>query len=381
MQRTKVGNGRGKRMANDFLSIKSIARAVLPRLIENLVFPNLIYKDYSEAYELGRGTTIRVRKPVTLTAHDFDESSGVTAEEIHEESVDVTLDKLATVDAEFGAVARATSADDLDRLFVEPAAAALAEKINADGLMLYQDIPYFVGTAGTTPDGLDDFANAAKVLDMHKAPLTHRNGVWDSEAMAKFRQLGDLVNAEKSGATAALRAGSIGRVFGIANYMSQGVKTHEAGTASSATITVAAAADAGDTEISLKGAAAFTLKKGDLLTIAGGQYAVLEDVSVGTDGTDVSVTPALVKNIAVTDTVTACAGGTQNLVFHENAFAFVTRPLAAPAGVESYSTSYNGITLRVTRGYDMKYKKEMISADVLYGFKTMYPELAVRVLG
>ena len=71
----------------------------------------------------------------------------------------------------------------------------------------------------------------------------------------------------------------------------------------------------------------------------------------------------------------------QNLVFHENAFAFVTRPLIAPAGVESYTTSYNGITLRVTRGYNMQYKKEMLSMDVLYGYKTMYPELACRVLG
>ena len=29
----------------------------------------------------------------------------------------------------------------------------------------------------------------------------------------------------------------------------------------------------------------------------------------------------------------------------------------------------------------MKYKKEMLSMDVLYGYKTMYPELATRVLG
>ena len=29
----------------------------------------------------------------------------------------------------------------------------------------------------------------------------------------------------------------------------------------------------------------------------------------------------------------------------------------------------------------MKYKREMLSMDVLYGFKTLYPELAVRVLG
>ena len=59
----------------------------------------------------------------------------------------------------------------------------------------------------------------------------------------------------------------------------------------------------------------------------------------------------------------------------------MTRPLAIPAGVEAYVTSYNGISLRVVRGYDIRYKKEILSMDVLYAFKTVYPELAVRYLG
>ena len=96
-------------MGNEFLSIKNIARQALPRLIENLVFPNLIYKDYSDAYEVGKGATIQVRKPVILTASDFDATSGVSAQDVKEESVEVTLDKLATVDVEFGAIARAIS--------------------------------------------------------------------------------------------------------------------------------------------------------------------------------------------------------------------------------------------------------------------------------
>ena len=50
-------------------------------------------------------------------------------------------------------------------------------------------------------------------------------------------------------------------------------------------------------------------------------------------------------------------------------------------GVESYVTSYNGISLRVTKGYDQKYKRSMYSMDVLYGYKTLYPELAVRAMG
>jgi hypothetical protein len=97
---------------------------------------------------------------------------------------------------------------------------------------------------------------------------------------------------------------------------------------------------------------------------------------------DLYITPALTKNAADNAAITVVTGAVaNNLVFHQNAFAFVTRPLATPAGVESYTTSYNGISLRVTRGYNMQYKKETISMDVLYGYKTMYPELAVRVLG
>ena len=216
-------------MSNYFLSIKNIARQALPRLIENLVFPNLIYKDYSDTYEVGKGATIQVRKPVVLTASEFNEGSGTSAQDVKETSVEVTLDKLATVDVEFGAIARATSVDDLNRLFIEPAAVALAEKINSDGLALYKDIPYYTGTAGSTPTTLAIFANAAKVLDDNKVPTTLRRGVWNPTCMAAFRQIGDIVNAEKSGATEALRAGSIGNIFGIENYMAQGVKTATSG--------------------------------------------------------------------------------------------------------------------------------------------------------
>lgn len=369
-------------MSNEFISVKNIARQTLPRLIENLVFPNLVYKDYSEAYEVGKGATIQVRKPVILTASDFNEGSGVSAQDVKEKSVEVTLDKLATVDVEFGAIARATSVDDLNRLFIEPAAAALAEKINDDGLKLVQDIPYAVGTAGTTPDGLDDFANAAKVLDENKVPTALRYGVWNPTAMSKFRQLGDLVNAEKSGATEALRRGSIGNVFGIDNYMAQGVFKTSANTgAGTVLIDNVGGYAAGTTNIHVDGVST-ALAAGDQLKIGDYYYTVKSAGNLSTADQDIVLSTGLVKSVANDASVTLVSANTVfNCVFHQNAFAFVTRPLAAPAGVESYTTSYNGITLRVTRGYNMQYKKEMLSMDILYGYKTMYPELAVKVLG
>lgn len=369
-------------MPNEFLSIKNIARQALPRLIENLVFPNLIHKDYSDTYEVGKGATIQVRKPVMLTASDFNEGSGTSAQDVKETSVEVTLDKLATVDVEFGAIARATSVDDLNRLFIEPAAAALAEKINDDGLKEVKNIPYAVGTAGTTPDGLDDFANAAKVLDENKVPTVMRRGVWDPTAMSKFRVLGDLVNAEKSGATAALRAGSIGNVFGIDNYMAQGVvKTGSNTGAGTVKVDYASGYSKGATEIHIDGVST-ALAAGDQIKIGNYYYTVKSAGALSTADQDIVLTTGLVADVADNaDVAFVSANTVYNCVFHENAFAFVTRPLAAPAGVESYTTSFNGISLRVVRGYNMQYKKEMLSMDVLYGYKTMYPELAVRVLG
>ena len=278
-------------MANTFITIKEIARQALPRLIENLVFPNLVHKDFSNDFELGKGATIQVRKPVILTASEF--SGTVAAQDVTEETVDVTLDKLATVDVAFGAIERATNVDDLNRLFIEPAAVALAQKINTDGLALLSQI---TASASADPASLKPFSEAAKVLNKAKVPLLPRYGVWSPDAEAEFRTVPAIVNAEKSGTTAALRSGSIGQIFGIQNYMAQGVASSMLG-----------------------------------------------------------------------------------CVFHPYAFAFVTRPLVQPSGVESYTTSYNGITLRVTKGYDMKTKTEMLSMDVLYGYKTLDKQLAVKV--
>lgn len=376
-------------MGNEFLTTKSIARQALPRLIENLVFPNLIHKDYSNDFVAGQGDTIRVRKPVVLTASEFDASNGTSAQDVKETSVDVTLDKIATVDVEFSAIQKATNVDDLNRLFIEPAAVALAEKINSDGLNLYKDIKQTVGTAGTTPDGLDDFANAAKVLDNANVPTAQRRGVWNADAMAEFRQIGAIVNAEKSGTTEALRRGSIGNIFGIDNYMAQGIKTSggttlEAGGTGATGVKVKTAVTNGKTVVLVSNASASAtltgaVKAGDILTLGGKNYIISEDATASSNELSVKITENVTA--AQNDAASVITANANNLVFHESAFAFVTRPLPAPAGVESYTTSYNGITLRVTRGYNMQYKKEMLSMDILYGYKTMYPEMAVRVLG
>ena len=371
-------------MANTFLTLKTIARQALPRLIDNLVFPNLIYRDFSESFS-DLGDTIQVRKPNVLTAEDFNEVTGVNYQDMKDSSVDVRLDKLATVDVQASAIETAVNIDDLNRIFIEPASVALAEKINADGLSLYEDVFTAVGVAGTTPADLAALADARKALNLNRVPTAGRVAVWDPEADAAFTQIPAIVNAEKSGTTAALREGSIGRIFGLDNYMAQGVKHHTSGITAANAVKVNGAVTAGATTLNIDGTTLTgKLVKGDILTINGKTYAVTEDTSDASNNaiSGVKVYPAL-PAVADNTGVTIAASHTANLAFNPMAFAYVTRPLVNPdgQGVMSYVTSFNGISLRVTKGYDQKFKKSVYSMDVLYGFKTVYPELAVRVMG
>lgn len=363
-------------MAKFEFSVKQVARETLPRLIDNLVFPNLIYKENIDGGAAKQGDTVSVRCPVKLTASEFDQSSGVTPQNMQNDTVDVKLDHLATVDMQVGAIEAACDFDSVIRMFIEPAAAALAEKINTEGLSLYKDIPTFAGTAGETPDGLDDIAAASYALDMQKVPAGARCAVWNPLAASKLKQVPAIVNAEKCGSSTALRTGSIGKVFGIENYMSQAVPTHSV--SYSGTLTVKNNA-VNASAITLKASTEGALTKGDILSIAGATFAVVENAVISGDEVTVKVYPN--ATVSANAEVKLLPSHSANLVFHPDAFAFITRPLQTPAGVESYVTTYNGISLRVVRGYDMKFKREILSMDVLYAFKTIYPELAVRYIG
>lgn len=377
-------------MSNTIVTLQEIARQALPQLIENLVFPNLCYRDFSEDFH-DLGDTVKVRRPSVFTAEEFDAERGVNYQDMTDDTVDVSLDHIATVDARASAIESATGMDDLNRIFIEPAAAALAEKINADGLKLYRDIATHTGIAGTTPGELADLAAVRRAMNLNKVPAAGRVAVWDPEADARFTQLSALVNAEKAGSTEALREGSIGRVYGMDNYMSQAVCRHEVGTAISTgcNLKLSAAATAGDAWICVSGGSgAETLAAGDILIIDGVNYAVAQPCSFAGGAGDVYVVGGVkaehAKNAAVGYVGGADAAQyTCNLAFHPMAFAYVTRPLVNPdgQGVASYVTNYNGISLRVTKGYDQRFKRSIYSMDVLYGFKTVYPELAVRALG
>ena len=97
---------------NQFLTTKTIAREALPILESNLVFPALIYKDFSEDFSK-QGDTIQVRKPPVYNAAEFD--GEIEIQDINEGEVLVKLDKIADVSVELSAKEMALNAEDFTK--------------------------------------------------------------------------------------------------------------------------------------------------------------------------------------------------------------------------------------------------------------------------
>ena len=175
--------------------------------------------------------------------------------------------------------------------------------------------------------------------------------------------------------------------------MDQNIKTHTAGGYTSlADVSVTTGAK-GATSIvltSTAGAATTKLEAGDLIKVDGEQYVVTAQTAAAASGVvTVAIYPGLAKafgdmtSAAVTFPDVTARAHTANLAFHENAFALVSRPLMPPVGGAQSATAAinNGISVRVTYGYDQDTKTNKVSFDTLVGVKTLYPELAARLLG
>lgn len=369
-------------MANTFLTVQQIARQALLRLQSNMVMAGLVYTDYSNKFK-EQGDTIQIRKPATFIADEF--GGTINLQDVGEKYVLVKLDKIADVSVEVGSKELTLNIEDFGMQILDGATLAIAEKIDQDLCGLYADIPYYSGIGGTTPSKLDDISATMLVLNNNRVPMSNRSVVWDPYAQAKLVTIDSIARADASGSTAALREASMGRVLGFDNYMDQNIKTQTAGAYTSlGDVKATGTKDA--TSITLTSAAGTStakVLKGDVFTVADQQFVATADSSAAVSGVvTVNVYPA-VKEEITDQAVSFGKSHVASLAFHKNAFALVTRPLEPPmGGANSYvATAPNGMSLRVTMGYDMSTKKNTISIDCLYGVKSIYPELAARVLG
>jgi hypothetical protein len=316
----------------------------------------------------------------------------------------------------FSQAERTMKLDDYSELILKPRMSQLAATIDADvasGVAKY--INNVVGVPGTTPAGAAVLLSAMQRLDENACPRSDRYLTVNPAANSAlvlgmsgfFNPQGTISNQFKSGMMGE-------NVLGIKEIsMSQSIGTLTTGTRVAGTVATTTAAQGQETiVITISGGTATdTIKQGDMFTIAG-VYAVNPQTRVTTgalynfiaraDATavgsalTVSVAPIYwgsSQALAIVDSVptagatvtflgTANTAYPQNLMYHKDAIAFVTADLQLPeAGVQASRAVHNGISMTVTKGFDITNYREICRLDVLYGYGVLRPELAVRLIG
>jgi hypothetical protein len=377
-------------MVNTVLTPDIIANEALLILENNLAAASVVYRDYEQEFGGARvGDTITIRKPASFSVNEF--TSSITKQDITESSVSLQLEKHFDVSTQVTSKELTLDLDGFSQRVVEPAMVALAEQIDGYIYDQYSSVHNFSGTAGTPPASLANLASIDQILNEQKVPMAGRVAFMNPAAKASMMAIEAVVTAEKRGdGGAALTSASMGRVMGMDFYGVQGVKAHTAGSQGGQSGllvngTVAAAATTMNADAAH--AAAATLKKGDIFTVAGasGSFVVTADKTAsGSAFTGIAFSPAApAGGFADNAAITVVGDHAANLAGHPRGLALAVAPLSLPmdASGRAAIVSSRGLSIRVVQDYDINSKTDVISFDVLCGAKVVQPELLTRVLG
>lgn len=365
-------------MAQTFITPTIVAKEALIALENNLVFANLVHRDYADEFKKV-GDTVLIRKPATFTAEAW-AGTTITKQTVVESSVPVSLDTVFDVSFAITAKELALSVVDFSEQIVAPAMRAIAQGVDAKLAGLFVDVAahYPVSTTAVAAD----LAGVRAQLNIDKVPFEDRSCVLHPITEKDFIVIDAFLHAEKRGDTKAIKEASMGRVMGMDFFMSQNIATHTSLVLDTAGN--APACTAGATAMTMIGLTnGEVVAAGDVFKVVGSSkgYLIKTGGTVATTACAVTFTPALDAVIADAAVVTFMKTHKANLAFHKNAFALVTRPLANPiGGAQAAQENYKGLSCRVVYDYDMDKKSNICSIDLLCGVKTLDKDLAARLV-
>ena len=408
-------------MANNLLTISKITNEALMVLENELTFTSEVDRNYDDQFAVVGakiGNTVNVRKPGRFIGTT---GPALNVEDFNESSVPVTLSTQFHVDTQFTTQDLALSLDMFSSRVLKPAVAAIANKIDRDGMVMANlNTANIVGTAGTPPTGLITYLTAGAYLDSEGAPRDGRRSViiepFTSATIVDSLK-GLFVPQEAIGEQ--YRKGLMGRDSAGVNWkLDQNVVSQTFGSWSANTIAINVTTATGFltsgwsqfSTISLAASSASTLNAGDVFTIPGvyavnpqnrqsygklRNFVVMATTTVGTGATSVQVSPAIItagqfQNVSITSSgsqnITAFnntgVASPQNIMMHRNAFTLAVADLELPDGVHFAGRASDkeiGLSMRVVRQYTINNDSIPTRLDVLYGWAPLYPELACRI--
>jgi hypothetical protein len=204
--------------------VKVVAADALPALAGNLVMGNLVNRNY-EPVLASAGDTVNVPIPPALTANNLAEGDAVSPQNPNLVNAQIVLNQHLEATFQVPDVTKALTTPDLLRTYLQPAVAAIAEKIETTLLGLYAGFTANtpVGTAGTAPtEAVIDAAETT--LFQAKVPTAqNRYLVVDPDAYSALRQItrfSEFHTAGEAGVNALIN-GAVGKIKDFFVFRSQ----------------------------------------------------------------------------------------------------------------------------------------------------------------
>lgn len=409
-------------MANTLVTPTWYTKETARILVNELKFAANVNRSYDDQYvQAGAkvGYTVNARLPQRF---QVTEGQALQIQGLNDQYVPITLTHQKNVAYSWSTASMTMEIDMVRERYVRPAAVALANVIDYDGLnTVYKDVYQAVGTPGTVPNSNLTYLQGGARLSNAATPRDGRVAVLDPVSMvtlananlALFNPSAQIAEEYRSGQFA-------GRALGFdAWYEDQNVAKHTTGTFTASTPLVNGASQTGSTLVTDGWASGATsLKKGDIFTVAGvfqvnpvsyastgqlQQFVVTADISDTTGAITIPISPSIITSgqlqtvtaSPANDAVITVLGATspsagtlattvtpQSMLYHPDAFALVMADLHKPSsGVETTTVRSKelGISIRMVQQYQIGTDQEPTRMDILYGWASVRPSLACRV--
>jgi hypothetical protein len=375
-------------------------------LHQKLAFVGTIERQYDDSFAKDGakiGATLQIRLPSRFVSAV---GATVTASDTVQTSVGLVVGTQRNVAMNFLTSELTLSMDDFSDRVIDPAMAVIAAGVENDAFQMALDVYQQVGTPGTSPAALLTYLQAGARLDNSLAPRTQRcNQLPPLDSAIIVDALKGLFQ-DSQAISKQYREGLMGRTGGFDWYNNTLTPRFTNGS-KVAGLVVSGAAQTGAT-LTITSVAADTFKKGQVFTAAGcfevhpetkvntgrlQKFVITADVTAGGTTVILAISPSIVvtgasQNVSAspTDTGAIVFDGTVSLQYglilsyFKQAFAIAFADLYMPKGTDFGAREVmDGISLRIIRDYAVLTDLIVTRVDVLYGTKTIRPELACRV--
>ena len=400
-------------MSNTNLTIDMITNEVLRVAHEKLTFIGTINRQFDESFGNSgskNGNALRIRLPDQYTVTT---GRAIEVQDSEEVSTTLTMATQKHVAMRFNSAELLTDIDDFSRRKIQPAVSVLVSDIENDVLQgCTKKVAQVAGTAGTSITSLSVPGLARAKLNQQLAPKSDRSIQMDSVTMANLvTGLAGLFQ-DSPQIKEQYREGMVGRTAMADYYENERVLTqaNSAGTASVALNSYTIVN--GDTDLTVDTTTtAYTV--GSIITIADlydihpetkAAYGHLKQFTVtAATATVLTIDPpiyitgarrnvgtstgaAITASDYTTKTVTllgvASTNYVQPLMYHRDAFTFVTGELPLMSGADRcVRKTVDGLSLRVWTDSDIRNDEQITRIDILYGYQAIRPEWACRMIG